>query len=79
MLTDAHKETRKTVCGVNSWHSSPDRPDVAPSDYHLVGKPKESLRGTRFEDDAIIAPLNSGSDAPVQSIQALVPRWRKAV
>jgi histone-lysine N-methyltransferase SETMAR len=26
-------------------------PDLAPSDYHLFGKLKDSLRGSKFEDD----------------------------
>jgi hypothetical protein len=61
-------------------------PDVAPSDYHLFGKLKESLLGTRFEDDddAFITATkqwlrNAGPEFHHAGIQALVPRWRKAV
>jgi hypothetical protein len=33
---------------------APHKHLIAPSDYHLPGKLKESLRGTRFEDDDAI-------------------------
>jgi hypothetical protein len=57
---------------------------VAPSDYDLFGKLKESLRGTRFEDDALITAAKrwlrrAGPEFYRAGIQALVPRWRKAV
>jgi hypothetical protein len=58
---------------------------MAPSDCQICGKVKESLRGTRFEDDdALITALNGGSYSAgpefyCAGIQALVPRWRKAV
>ncbi|KAJ4438667.1 hypothetical protein ANN_14614 [Periplaneta americana] len=32
----------------------PYSPDLVPCDYHLFGKLKESLRGTRFEDDSLV-------------------------
>jgi hypothetical protein len=40
-----------TEFGWTTLPHPPYSPDVAPSDYHLFGKLKESLRGTRFEDD----------------------------
>jgi hypothetical protein len=60
-------------------------PDVAPSYYHLFGKLKESLRGTRFEDgDALITATKrslrrAGPEFCRAGIQGLVPRRRKAV
>jgi hypothetical protein len=74
----------KKLCR-NSWHSSRDSSDVAPSDYHLFGKLKESLPGTRFEeDDAIITATKqwfrrTGPKFDCAGLQALVPRWHKAV
>jgi len=32
-------------------HHPPYSPDLTPSDFHLFGPLKDSLRGTRFEDD----------------------------
>jgi hypothetical protein len=54
---------------------------LAPSDYHLFGKLKESLRGTRFEDDdALITATRWASPEFYRAgIQALVPRWHKGV
>jgi hypothetical protein len=62
----------------------PYSPDVAPSDYHLFGKLNESLRGTRFEDDALITATKrwlrrAGPEFYRAGIRALVPRWRKAI
>ncbi|KAJ4440364.1 hypothetical protein ANN_08503 [Periplaneta americana] len=56
-----------------------------PCDYHLFGKLKESLRVTRFEDDDFLVHATKewlrrvGPDFYRGGIQALVPRWRKAV
>jgi hypothetical protein len=56
-----------------------------PSHYNLFGKLKKSLHGTRFEDDnAPITATNqwlrrAGPEFYHAGIQALVPRWRKAV
>jgi hypothetical protein len=56
-----------------------------PSDCHLFGKLKEFLRGTTFEDDdAFIAATKrwlrrAGPEFYRAGIEALVPRWRKAV
>jgi hypothetical protein len=62
----------------------PYSPDVAPSDYHLFHKLKESLRGTRFEDDDVIITVakwfrRAGPEFNHAGIPALVPRWRKAI
>jgi hypothetical protein len=66
----------------NSWHSMRM---VEMTDYHLFGKLKESLRGTRFEDDdALITATKwwlkqAGPESYHAGIQALVRRWHKAV
>jgi hypothetical protein len=58
---------------------------ATPSDYHFFGKLKESLRGTRFEDDdALITTTKwwlrrTGPEFYHAGIQALAPRLRKAV
>jgi hypothetical protein len=58
---------------------------VASSDYHLFDKLKASLCGTSFEDDkALITATKqwlrrAGPEFYSAGIQALVPRWRKAV
>lgn len=59
--------------------------DLAPCEYHLFGKLKESLRGTKFQDDDSLVNAaklwlrRAGPDFYRAGIQALVPRWRKAV
>ncbi|PSN48095.1 hypothetical protein C0J52_13259 [Blattella germanica] len=55
-------------------------PDLAPCDYHLFGKLKESLQ----DDDSLVNAAKlwlrrAGPDFYLAGIQALVPRWRKAV
>jgi histone-lysine N-methyltransferase SETMAR len=63
----------------------PYSPDLAPSDYHLFGKLKDSLRGSKFEDDeSLVAAaknclMNAGPEFYKAGIQALVKRWKKAV
>jgi hypothetical protein len=85
----------KILCKVGSEHIDrcPQRnpltsysPGVAPSDYHLFGKLKESLRGTRFEDDDDALTMAAkwrlrwaGPEFYHAGIQTLVPGWRKAV
>jgi histone-lysine N-methyltransferase SETMAR len=60
-------------------------PDLAPSDYHLFGKLKDGLRGTHFPDDESLVTAakqwlkDAGGEFYRAGIQALVPRWRKAV
>ena len=59
--------------------------DLTLCDYHFFGKLNESLYRTRFEDDdsltiAVKQRLRrADSDFYRAGIQALVPRWRKAV
>ena len=58
----------------------PYSPDLAPCDYHLFGKLKESLQ----DDDSLVNAAKlwlrrAGPDFYRAGIQALVPRWRKAV
>lgn len=67
------------LCVVNSWHSS------RMVEMTFLGELKESLRGTRFEDDnALITATKqwlrrAGPEFYRAGIQALVPRWHKAV
>jgi hypothetical protein len=63
---DRFPQRNRKNCAVNSFS-----PDVALSDYHLFGKLKKSLRGTRFKDDVLIRLLNGGSDRPFQSFTVL--------
>jgi hypothetical protein len=66
------------LCAVNTWHSSPDNPDVHPL-ITISGKLKD------FEnDDGIITTTKqrhrrAGPEFYHAGIQALVPRWHKAV
>jgi histone-lysine N-methyltransferase SETMAR len=63
----------------------PYSPDLAPSNYHLFGKLKDSLRGSKFEDDeSLVAaaknfPRNADHEFYKAGIQALVKRWKNAV
>jgi transposase len=82
----SHKTKDKiTKLGWTTLPHPPNSPDMAPSGYHLFGKLKESLRGTRFEDDdALITATKrwlrrAGPEFYHAGIQALVPRWHKAV
>jgi hypothetical protein len=56
-----------------------------PSDFHLLGPLKGTLRGTRFEDDenVIRAVRTWLCDQEMswsrEGLHALVSRWRKAV
>jgi hypothetical protein len=58
---------------------------VEMTDYHLFGKLKESLRGTRFEDDdALITATKrwlrrAGPEFYRAGIQTPLPMWHKAV
>jgi hypothetical protein len=78
MLTDVDENTK---LGWTTLPHPPYSPDVVTSDYHLFGKLKESLRGTRFEDgdDALIKATKrwlrrAGPEFYRAGIQALVPR-----
>lgn len=74
-----------TKLGWTTLKHPPYSPDLSPCDYHLFGKLKDSLRGTRFEDDDSLVHAakqwlqHVGPDFYRAGIQALVPRWRKAV
>ena len=63
----------------------PYSPDLAPSDFHLFGPLKDSLCGTRFEDDeSVIRVVRTWLHEQETSwyregMHALVSRWRKAV
>ena len=63
----------------------PYSPDLAPSDFHLLGPlKKDALRGTRFEDDervirAVRTWLREQETSwYTEGMHALVSRWRKA-
>jgi hypothetical protein len=59
--------------------------DLAPMDYHLFGKLKDGICGTKFKDDAALVMVvkqwlqNTGPEFYHEGIKALVPRWCKAV
>ena len=63
----------------------PYSPDLAPSDFHLFGPLKDTLRGTRFEDDeSVIHAVRTWLREQETSwyregMHALVSRWRKAI
>jgi len=79
--------TREAIASYG-WTTLPHpsySPDLAPSDFHLFGPLKESMRGQRFDDDdevkrAVKAWLK---DQPTQfyeaGIHALVKRWTVAI
>jgi len=60
-------------------------PDLAPSDFHLFGRLKDALRGTRFEDDeSVIRAVRTWLHEQETSwyregMHAQVSCWRKAV
>jgi len=64
---------------------SPYIPDMAPSDFHLFGPLKDTLHGTRFEDDkSVIRAVRTWLREQETSwyregMHALVSHWRKAV
>ena len=71
--------------GWTSLPHPPYSPDLAPSDFHLFGPLKDSLRGTHFEDDeSVIDAVKTwlrvqDKSFYRQGIHALTQRWRKAV
>jgi len=64
---------------------SPYSPDLAPSDFHLFGPLKDTLHGTRFEDDervirAVMTWLCEQETSWYrEGMHALFSHWRKAV
>jgi histone-lysine N-methyltransferase SETMAR len=60
-------------------------PDLAPSDFHLFGLLKDSLRGRRFADDdelkhSVREELRRFSkELYATGIQRLTQRWKKCV
>ena len=60
-------------------------PDLAPSDFHLLGPLKDTLRGTSFEDDeSVIRAVKTWLREQETSwyregMHVLVSRWREAV
>ena len=63
----------------------PYSPDLAPSDFHLFGPVRDTLRGTRFEDDeSVIRAVRTclreqETNWYREGMHAIVSRWRKAV
>jgi len=63
----------------------PYSPDLAPSDFHLLGPLKDALRGTRFEDnESVIRAVRTWLHEQKTSwyregMHALVSHWCKAV
>ena len=63
----------------------PYSPDLAPSDFCLFGSVKDGIRGTHFPDDESFVKAakewlkGAGVEFYRRGIEALVPRWRKAV
>jgi hypothetical protein len=64
---------------------APHSPDLAPTDFHLLGPLKEALRGTRFDhDDSVIGAVRTWLPEQEtcwyrEGMHALVSGWRKAV
>jgi histone-lysine N-methyltransferase SETMAR len=86
VLTQVSEPKRKSpnlvgLCSTIPPYSS----DLAPSDFHLFGLLKGTLRGTRFEDDEnVIREVRTWLREQEMSwyregLHALVSRWRKAV
>ena len=63
----------------------PYSPDLAPSDFYLFGPLKDTLRGTRFEDDVSMIRAartwlrEQETSWYREGMHSLVSRWRKAV
>ena len=72
-------------CGFELLNHPPYSPDLAPSDFHLFRKLKESLRGRVFEDNSgVIAAIDTwfqGQDKEffLNGIRALQHRWEKCI
>ncbi|KAJ9578478.1 hypothetical protein L9F63_005298, partial [Diploptera punctata] len=76
---------RNRKLGWTALKHPPYSPDLTPCDYHLFGKLKEYLHGTRFEDDdSLVKAVNlllkrAGREFYYAGIQGLVSRSRKTV
>ena len=63
----------------------PYSPDLAPSDFHLFGPLKDTLCGTRFEDDeSVIRAVRTWlceqeTSWYKEGMRALVSRWCEAI
>jgi hypothetical protein len=63
----------------------PYSPDLAPSDFRLLGPMKSGIHGQHFPDvDAVIAAVrkwvaSAGANFYERSLQALVHRWRNCI
>ena len=59
-------------------------PNLAPSDFHLFGVPKDAISGTKFETDDVIHALRTwlcvqGKAQYLQGIYTVDFYWHKAV
>jgi hypothetical protein len=60
-------------------------PDLAPSDFHLLGPMKDGLRGQHFpSNDAVVRVVkqwatSAGADIYKCDVQALLLRWQKRI
>ena len=72
-------------CGFEILPHPPYSPDLAPSDYHLFGNLKKTLRGRHFtSDDELICAVESwfqGQNEEFfrEGIEALENRWEKCI
>ena len=100
MLTDDHKMQRLMACraytaartlakiedlGWKLLTHPPYSPDLAPSDFHLFGPLKESMRGIHFQTDEEVKAAVSNwlrtqsTEFYAKGIDNLISRWNKCV
>jgi histone-lysine N-methyltransferase SETMAR len=85
VFTQSLNPTGNRQIWLNCAPPSPYSPDLAPSDFHLFGSLKVTLRGTLFEDDEnVIRAVRTWLREQETSwyregMHDLVSRWRKAV
>ena len=78
--------TREKIASLG-WTTLPHplySPDLAPSDYHLVGPLKESLRGKHYSSNeevksVVKKSLKEQSTEYEAGIHALIQRWNIAI
>jgi histone-lysine N-methyltransferase SETMAR len=85
--TPTNLRTREAIATMR-WTVLPHRPfypDLAPSDFHLIGPLKDALRGRRFADDdelkhSVREELRRLSkEFYATGIQRLTQRWKNCV
>jgi histone-lysine N-methyltransferase SETMAR len=82
----AHRTvTAVTEMGWETLPHPPYSPDLAPSDYHLFSKVKESLRGKKFQSRSALGSAINHSTKQLSKqwfltgIQNLPERWKKCI